>query len=98
MIAEGDAGDGARRSAGDRGLSRHGAAHDATPLLDIAELERRLWRRAGAVRRRARPSRAGEIVALVGSNGAGKTTLLRAVSRVIPASGTLAFVGEDSCR
>jgi branched-chain amino acid transport system ATP-binding protein len=37
----------------------------------------------------------GEIVTLVGSNGAGKTTLLRAVSRVIEATGTLTFAGED---
>jgi branched-chain amino acid transport system ATP-binding protein len=39
--------------------------------------------------------RAGEIVALVGSNGAGKTTLLRAVSRIIAATGTLRFAGDD---
>ena len=39
--------------------------------------------------------RAAEIVALVGSNGAGKTTLLRAVSRVLPAQGTLRFDGRD---
>jgi branched-chain amino acid transport system ATP-binding protein len=37
----------------------------------------------------------GEIVSLVGSNGAGKTTLLRAISRVIPARGGLAFDGQD---
>ncbi|WP_127900707.1 ABC transporter ATP-binding protein [Solirhodobacter olei] len=37
----------------------------------------------------------GEIVAMVGSNGAGKTTLLRAISRIIPAQGTLRFNGED---
>ena len=40
----------------------------------------------------------GEIVTLVGSNGAGKTTLLRAVSRLIPASGTLRFAGHDVTR
>ena len=39
--------------------------------------------------------RPGEIVALVGNNGAGKTTLLRAVSRVIAATGAIAFDGED---
>ena len=39
--------------------------------------------------------RRGEIVALVGNNGAGKTTLLRAVSRVIAATGSLEFDGED---
>jgi len=37
----------------------------------------------------------GEIVALVGNNGAGKTTLLRAISRLIPATGRLAFDGHD---
>jgi branched-chain amino acid transport system ATP-binding protein len=36
-----------------------------------------------------------EIVALVGSNGAGKTTLLRALSRVIPCTGRIAFAGRD---
>ncbi len=39
--------------------------------------------------------RAGEIVTLVGSNGAGKTTLLRAISRVLPSTGTLRFDGRD---
>jgi len=39
--------------------------------------------------------RKGEIVALVGSNGAGKTTLLRALSRVIPYTGTVVFNGRD---
>jgi branched-chain amino acid transport system ATP-binding protein len=36
----------------------------------------------------------GEIVALVGSNGAGKTTLLRALSRLIPSTGKIAFAGH----
>jgi branched-chain amino acid transport system ATP-binding protein len=36
-----------------------------------------------------------EIVALVGSNGAGKTTLLRALSRVIPCTGSVLFNGRD---
>ncbi|OIQ73101.1 high-affinity branched-chain amino acid transport ATP-binding protein LivF [mine drainage metagenome] len=39
--------------------------------------------------------REGEIVSMVGSNGAGKTTLLRAISRIIPATGTMTFDGED---
>jgi branched-chain amino acid transport system ATP-binding protein len=39
--------------------------------------------------------REGEIVCLVGSNGAGKTTLLRAISRIITATGTLRYDGED---
>ncbi len=36
-----------------------------------------------------------EIVALVGNNGAGKTTLLRAISRVIDATGTLEYCGQN---
>jgi branched-chain amino acid transport system ATP-binding protein len=39
--------------------------------------------------------RGAEIVALVGSNGAGKTTLLRALSRVIPCTGTINFNDYD---
>lgn len=39
--------------------------------------------------------RPGEIVTLVGSNGAGKTTLLRALSRVIPAHGSIRFGNSD---
>ena len=39
--------------------------------------------------------RRAEIVALVGSNGAGKTTLLRALSRVIPCTGAIAFDEHD---
>ena len=37
----------------------------------------------------------GEIVALLGSNGAGKTTTLRAISGLIPHSGSIAFAGRD---
>jgi branched-chain amino acid transport system ATP-binding protein len=36
-----------------------------------------------------------EIVALVGSNGAGKTTLLRALSRVLPCTGSIVFDSQD---
>lgn len=39
--------------------------------------------------------RRAEIVALIGSNGAGKTTLLKAVSRVIPCTGTITFIDHD---
>ena len=38
---------------------------------------------------------AGEIVALLGPNGAGKSTLLRAISGLLPATGTLRFAGRS---
>ncbi|MGH8430303.1 MAG: ATP-binding cassette domain-containing protein, partial [Solimonas sp.] len=38
---------------------------------------------------------AGEIVALLGPNGAGKTTLLKAVSGLLPRSGSIRFAGKD---
>jgi len=38
---------------------------------------------------------ASEVVALLGPNGAGKTTLLRAVSGLLPWSGTVRFDGRD---
>ena len=37
----------------------------------------------------------GEIVALLGSNGAGKTTTLRAISGLVPYTGSIAFAGDD---
>lgn len=37
---------------------------------------------------------AGEFVALLGPNGAGKTTLLRAISGLIPCTGTIDFGGQ----
>ena len=41
---------------------------------------------------------AGEVVALLGPNGAGKTTLLRAVSGLLPWSGSVHFAGRDLAR
>jgi branched-chain amino acid transport system ATP-binding protein len=38
---------------------------------------------------------AGEVVALLGPNGAGKTTLLRAISGLLPWSGTVEFGGTN---
>jgi branched-chain amino acid transport system ATP-binding protein len=38
---------------------------------------------------------AGEIVALLGPNGAGKSTLLKAISGLLPRSGSIRFGGQD---
>ena len=38
---------------------------------------------------------AGEIVALLGPNGAGKSTLLKAISGLLPRTGTITFAGQD---
>jgi branched-chain amino acid transport system ATP-binding protein len=40
----------------------------------------------------------GEIVALLGPNGAGKTTLLRAVSGLLPYTGSVRFAGSERSR
>ena len=37
----------------------------------------------------------GELVCLIGANGAGKTTTLKAICRLIPSSGTIAYAGSD---
>ena len=37
----------------------------------------------------------GELVCLIGANGAGKTTTLKAVCRLIPSSGRIAYAGAD---
>jgi branched-chain amino acid transport system ATP-binding protein len=37
----------------------------------------------------------GELVCLIGANGAGKTTTLKAICRLIPSSGTIAYDAND---
>lgn len=39
-----------------------------------------------------------ECVAVLGPNGAGKTTLLKAISRVVPALGSITYLGEEISR
>ena len=41
---------------------------------------------------------AGEVVALMGRNGMGKTTTVKAICRMLPAAGRLAFDGADLLR
>ena len=37
----------------------------------------------------------GELVCLIGANGAGKTTTLKAICRLLPSSGKIAYAGSD---
>jgi branched-chain amino acid transport system ATP-binding protein len=67
---------------------------EKTPLLSVSELA------AGYSGMRVLQNVSldvypAEIVAIVGSNGAGKTTMLRALSRLIPCTGSITFDGRD---
>src|SRR5438445_10330333 len=64
------------------------------PLLDIAGLATG-YGKIGVLRGIDLKVGAGEVVALLGPNGAGKTTLLRAVSGLLPWSGSVRFAGRD---
>ena len=64
------------------------------PLLDVAGLSTG-YGKIGVLRGVDLTVRAGEVVALLGPNGAGKTTLLRAVSGLLPWSGSVRFAGRD---
>ena len=64
------------------------------PLLDIAGLSTG-YGKIGVLRGVDLTVGAGEVVALLGPNGAGKTTLLRAVSGLLPWSGSVRFAGRD---
>jgi branched-chain amino acid transport system ATP-binding protein len=64
------------------------------PLLEIAGLSSG-YGKIGVLRGIDLTIGAGEAVALLGPNGAGKTTLLRAISGLLPRSGTIRFAGQD---
>src|ERR1700726_2563339 len=66
----------------------------ADPLLDVAGLSTG-YGKIGVLHDIDLTVGAGEIVALLGPNGAGKTTLLRAVSGLLPWSGSVRFAGCD---
>jgi branched-chain amino acid transport system ATP-binding protein len=66
----------------------------ADPLLDITGLATG-YGKIGVLRGIDLTIGAGEVVALLGPNGAGKTTLLRAVSGLLPWSGSVRFAGRD---
>ena len=66
----------------------------ADPLLDVAGLSTG-YGKIGVLHGVDLTIGAGEVVALLGPNGAGKTTLLRAVSGLLPWSGSVRFGGRD---
>jgi branched-chain amino acid transport system ATP-binding protein len=66
----------------------------ADRLLDIADLSTG-YGKIGVLRGIDLNIGTGEVVALLGPNGAGKTTLLRAVSGLLPWSGSVRFAGRD---
>jgi branched-chain amino acid transport system ATP-binding protein len=67
-------------------------------VLTVEGLECR-YGKVEAVRDLTMSVEAGELVTLIGANGAGKTTTLKAISGVLsPASGRIAFLGEDITR
>jgi branched-chain amino acid transport system ATP-binding protein len=67
---------------------------EAEPLLDIADLSTG-YGKIGVLHAVHLTVSANEVVALLGPNGAGKTTLLRAVSGLLPWSGSVRFAGRE---
>jgi branched-chain amino acid transport system ATP-binding protein len=66
----------------------------ADPLLRITGLSAG-YGKIGVLRGIDLTVGAGEIVALLGPNGAGKSTLLKAISGLLPRSGSIRFAGAD---
>ena len=66
----------------------------AEPLLNVAGLSTG-YGKIGVLHGIDLTVGASEVVALLGPNGAGKTTLLRAVSGLLPWSGSVRFAGRD---
>jgi branched-chain amino acid transport system ATP-binding protein len=66
----------------------------ADPLLEVAGLATG-YGKIGVLRGIDLTVGVNEVVALLGPNGAGKTTLLRAVSGLLPWSGSVRFAGQD---
>ena len=72
-------------------------AADAANLLAVRDLAAR-YGHIEALRPTSLHVAPGEFVTILGPNGAGKTTLLRAITRLIPSSGTVEFKGNDVTR
>lgn len=68
-----------------------------TTVLEIRDL-RAAYGRALALDGVTLRAEEGEVVAVLGPNGAGKTTLLRAISRTIPATGSIRLAGRELLR
>ena len=66
----------------------------SAPLLDVRDIHV-AYGSVEAVSGVSIEARRGAIVTVIGANGAGKTTLLNAIMGVRPATGALAFDGED---
>jgi branched-chain amino acid transport system ATP-binding protein len=66
----------------------------SAPLLQVRDLEV-VYGRIRAVCGISLEVAAGEIVTLIGANGAGKTTILRAISGMVPYTGSIEFRGVD---
>ena len=66
----------------------------AEPLLNVAGLSTG-YGKIGVLHGIDLTVGVGEVVALLGPNGAGKTTLLRAISGLLPSSGSVRFAGRD---
>lgn len=64
------------------------------PLLEIKQLAAR-YGKAVALESVTLDVQPGELVGVLGPNGAGKSTLLKAISRALPATGTLNFQGAS---
>jgi branched-chain amino acid transport system ATP-binding protein len=64
-----------------------------TPLLEVAELSVS-YGKVEAVHHIALTADAGRIVTVIGPNGAGKTTMLGAIMGLLPARGSVRYMGE----
>jgi len=68
--------------------------NQATPLLDVSELHV-AYGNVEAVHGVSLRVMAGAIVSVIGPNGAGKTTLLSAIMGLLPARGSLTYLGQN---